>query len=821
MQRRREALIAIILVTGLLVHRAIAGGIEVKLGTTLLRTWDQVKADKFVYGPKQDFDSSSGETHIYLPYGSNAVLYDEVRGALTDVGPSSLAMFHSSSGNDNAVLSYKLHFDRRIGTFRFHAGWTELGLGGNTVAGAEYSEDAVSWKTIRQVKGADKPANNIEPLVEDFKATDLNTDTLYVRLYTRDPSDPDANGPGRWLQVRLSGDPRWRDVATEFFHNQLQVWATPVKPGTPPRASRSAFDAQSIKPRIAARAFGSDPTGDASPWGVGSGAEWSGDYPRFDPMLESAGVHWLRLFPEWQTIQPRRGQWNWKTSDSMAADAQAHRIQLLGTWAYLAPWASADGGTRKFPIRDIQFWRDYISGTVARYRNDVKYWEVWNEFNGSFGDSKNKVQDYARLVVAACDAAKKIDPEAKVGLSVANFDVGFLDAVIKAGARDHFDFICVHPYENLAAVGEGGEVDYLSLAGNLRKMLAANNQPKDMPLWITEVGYLAPVKANAEDDQRQAVMLTKAYVLSIAQGFQRIFWFEARGPSYGNGQDFGILRSDWTPRRSYDALKTMTSVMGPDPHYVGWLNVGDGGFGFVFKGAGSNVLAAWAPTGEHAKPCSFKLDAEVTMTDLAGKQSSLPAGAGLTITPCPIFISNLPRALVAQAQTNRDKPYPWGGDYASASVVTCRLGATNADDGLKQFSPKTTVVVNDSTASYRRPDFENRALNGEGRYVYFRVDPQFVPFGTKELSITIVAKRISPEKPAGMNLTYESAKGYRGADKWWAIPEDGQWHEYTWTLGDANFVGQWGWNFRFDAVSSPNAFLVKEVRVRKVASPPK
>ena len=50
-------------------------------------------------------------------------------------------------------------------------------------------------------------------------------------------------------------------------------------------------------------------------------------------------------------------------------------------------WASADGGTRKFPIKDIQYWREYVSGTVGRYKDDVKYWEVWNEFNGGFGDS--------------------------------------------------------------------------------------------------------------------------------------------------------------------------------------------------------------------------------------------------------------------------------------------------------------------------------------------------------------------------------------------------------------------------------------------------
>ncbi|HVS38284.1 MAG TPA: alpha/beta hydrolase fold domain-containing protein, partial [Gemmataceae bacterium] len=498
---------------------------------------------------------------------------------------------------------------------------------------------------------------------------------------------------------------------------------------------------------------------DGGPWGVASGAEWSGDYPKFNPMLHEAGVRWLRLFPEWQVIQPKKDQWDWHVSDDMTADARANGIHLSGILCYLAPWASADGGTRKFPIKDIQYWRDYVGATVGRYKNDIQYWEIWNEFNGSFGDSKNKVKDYAELVVTAYDAAKKANPDAKIGLTVANFDVGFLDAVIKAGAADHFDFVCVHPYENLNAVADGGEVGYLSLAGNLRKMLAANKQRTDIPLWITEVGFQAPVKPDAPRDAMQADLLVKAYVLSLAQGFERIFWFEARGPAYGKGTDHGVIRPDWTPRPAYDALRTMTTLLGPEPHYVGWLDVGKGGYGFVFQGDKGTVLTAWSPA---HRQIQAKFDGAVTVTDLAGKQSALPGGQELALTNGPVFISDLPADLVKQARSNVGKPYPWAGDYANAKVVSCRLAAANTEDGLQQVNPKTTVVVKDGSDAYRRPDFADPDLKNEGRYIYFRVDPQFVPFGTKELEITIAAKRLAPDKDAGMGLCYESAKGYTG-----------------------------------------------------------
>ena len=47
---------------------AANGVIEVELGATIQRTWDQVKADNYAYGPKQRYDATTGETHMFLPY---------------------------------------------------------------------------------------------------------------------------------------------------------------------------------------------------------------------------------------------------------------------------------------------------------------------------------------------------------------------------------------------------------------------------------------------------------------------------------------------------------------------------------------------------------------------------------------------------------------------------------------------------------------------------------------------------------------------------------------------------------------------------------
>jgi hypothetical protein len=552
----------------------------------------------------------------------------------------------------------------------------------------------------------------------------------------------------------------------------------------------------------------SDVEAQDSPWGIASGGEWLSAYPQFNPMLGRAGVKWLRAFQEWKTIQPTHGYWNWAAADHLVQNARANDLRLSWVLAYLAPWASADGGTRKFPIKDIQYWRDYVVQLVGRYHRDIKYWEVWNEFNGSFADSGTP-KIYAELVREASISAKAVDPSAKIGLSVANFDVHFLDAVIKAGAAGHFDYVCVHPYEKLGALENDGEIDFLAMTAALRQMLAANNQPVDMPLWITEMGEQTSVTPDQQADGKQAVMLAKAYLLSLAAGFQKIFWFEARGPSYGNNTDHGIIRSDFSVRPSYRALKTLSTILGAAPVGKGWVEMGSGGFGFLFQGSGRATLAAWAPSKGNIR---LTFPGDVRVVDLEGNQTFIRSGEELVLTKTPILMIDPPDQILRAAERNKNQPYPWGGNYAQAQTVKVKLGSTNVEDGIKQIKVDTTDAVNGGNDSWRRMNFSR--ADKEGHYAYFTTDPGFARAGMNEMEIKVVVRRLEPNKVAGFSLTYESKSGYVGTG-YANVPEGDEWHELVWKINDANFVGQWGWNFRLNAISSPNEFLIKEVSIKR------
>jgi hypothetical protein len=242
---------------------------------------------------------------------------------------------------------------------------------------------------------------------------------------------------------------------------------------------------------------------------------------------------------------------------------------------------------------------------------------------------------------------------------------------------------------------------------------------------------------------------------------------------------------------------------------MGWLDL-QGSYGFLFQTNDGYALAAWAPTNRNIK---LTFDADIQVSDLEGHQTGVRTGKDVALTNVPQLITHVPNALVEQAKANQRKYFSWRPNFAAAQAVGESLQPINQDNGVQQINADTTSAGDNADGSWRRPDFFKPG--GEGHYIYFAVDPSFVPFATRNLEITAVVKRLAPDKIAGMTLHYESQRGYVDAG-YLNIPEDNNWRELKWKVSDANFVGAWGWNFRLNAISSPNEFLIKEIRVRKL-----
>ncbi len=593
-------------------------------------------------------------------------------------------------------------------------------------------------------------------------------------------------------------------------------------------------------------AQGSD--ANANPWGVSSSAHSTPKYPEWIPKMTDVGVMWARMFPGWGGIEPKPGEWNWEEGDKMVQTAADQHFHLSALLAYSAPWAIPPGATgAPFPMDHLDQWAEYAGKTVAHYKDHIHYWEIWNEPNGSFkghyGPKKwDTTADYATLMARAYDAAKKSDPSAQIGMTCASFDVPYFEQVILAEKAmrkpDRFDYFCIHPYETIGGLSEAdGEVSYLWMSRMLRDMLTVQSPAKaNAEIWITEIGRrIGNQKESKEKDSVNeavaAVTLVKAYVMAIAQGIKRICWFEAEDP-VGEPPGYGLLDIEGKPRVSYDAMKAMTTWLGETPKYQGWLALGDGGkgYGFAFTGPSGDVLVAWMPAGGRDRTLTLT-NPGVLVDPLKGTTSKIGAGKAIDLSDKPVFIIGMTEAQMTQAKANVAKPFPWGGNFANATVVSVTLGKENDNQGIIQVERKWTTP-------YTFPDGSSGALvsppgKHDAQNIKFITHPSFASVTTHDYYVRVTARHLAfdvvpiakPGEPSqaslprfcGMNLVYELADTRGGwpvnTGEWRNLPNDNRgWQTVTWHLTDASFSKMWGYDFAL-SIGKSSSFVIGKVEV--------
>ena len=515
------------------------------------------------------------------------------------------------------------------------------------------------------------------------------------------------------------------------------------------------------------------------PFGAGTSAQTQQYYTDWLPKLAQAGVRWQRMGAYWGGIEPAKGKWDWSWLDAMMRTAAAHHVFISSLLIGNPPWTGQSG----LPVHDLSAWANYVSHVVAHTAGKIDYWEVWNE--------PDNARDYAKIVVAAYDAAKKANPRVQIGLTVHSVDIVTLQKAIQDGAKNHFDYIAVHPYEVFGSLQSGQESVFMHIVPCIRKMLAVYDPAKvNVPIWITEIG-MGPSPARPGN-------LVKAYTMGIAEGFAHIEWFEDMGEAY----QMGLLDNAGRATHSYDALKNLTHVMGADPRYLGWVLLNGKDYGFVFHGATGTVLATWSEPGT-----TDQVDFGSAVKIMNPVSGVVTKAANVHLTSQPVLILGVPAALVAQAGASKDQPFPWGGNYTKAKQVTWTAGNPDLARGLHWVGEMP------GTKSKSFHGYPARFL-GNSPGVSFTVDPNFLSF--TPTPITISAKVcVKRGVTAGFNLRYESTTGWKSIG-WNSVPADGKWHTLKWKITNDEFVNDWGYNFRFWSDSTANSqYYVHKVSVMK------
>lgn len=531
------------------------------------------------------------------------------------------------------------------------------------------------------------------------------------------------------------------------------------------------------------------------PWGVAvSYTSGLKDNLWWKNAIRAAGVDWVRGFDR------RHGR-----ADAVLSRLHWHGFKLSG----FLEWSSGDG----FPDEDIKGWNQYINKTLAEAKGRVQHWEVWNE-PPNFTEDKDPAH-YAKILRSAYTLIKKKNPEISVGIAGQSVNLAFLSQAISKGGAGYFDYLTLHPYETMALVQERGfESMFMSITSATRKMLEAHNPAKrNIPIIFTELGVAVeaelnglealPVSIRRQKEIGQSAGLIKAFVLSLAQGVTRVHWFE---PTDSEQQSLGLLsgsHDNAQKRPAYRALRTLIRVLGEKPKYVGWVELSRGNYGFIFEEKEQPIMIAWGRPKRDSR-VSFRRKSRF-IDPLTGKSTFKVVGY---LGRVPMIAVGISDSWVAEAVGNRDRPFPWDGDYSQAAIISVTEGEEHGLHLLKEFS---WIDIED-----------NLVLDmSDHQVIRFAVDPNFLLYDAKSIRITAVVKSKSNSSgstnKSGFNLAYEQPEGIRNHKRgWYNVPDDNKWHEVSWDIDDPMFVGLWGYNFWIQSDAKDySQYYLKSVRVEK------
>jgi hypothetical protein len=277
-------------------------------------------------------------------------------------------------------------------------------------------------------------------------------------------------------------------------------------------------------------------------------------------LLVAAGVELVRLDFRWAHLEPAPGTIDFLRHDPMVDAARAAGIEVLAILAYGVPWATEAEATDEFyPPDDPADFERYVREVVRHYDGRIDQFEIWNEPNGGYRFWKPSVHgDAVRFAELQRRAARAIREECadctihSAGLffheQVINGAVEFTHDLLSADgdALDDIDVFAFHPYpryppQDPPDIEADGVRSFSGMDDDLRAVLALHDV--DRPIGVTELGW--PVYGTVDEDT-QAILLSRAFLLGAALGWDPICWFNVTdGPRHGTfppEDDFGLYR---------------------------------------------------------------------------------------------------------------------------------------------------------------------------------------------------------------------------------------------------------------------------------------
>jgi hypothetical protein len=281
--------------------------------------------------------------------------------------------------------------------------------------------------------------------------------------------------------------------------------------------------------------------------------------------VKAAGITWIRIDVNWSAIETSKGNSVYTDVDRVVNYATANGLSVYASIGSTPGWANGKKGST-YPASNVQDWKNFVARTVARYKNQVKYWGIWNEPNLKNFFALGKDKFVQQILLPAAQTIRNADPAAFiVGPDLSHkTETGtewyFWLKYILDNAGSYFDIISHHIYEDhgvyyMYELLEQGD----QFIPAVKKIVEDSGQGSK-PFWITETGWDTRKYSETMQSERYLDML---HTRARKNYPQKVFFYEIIDDP--KAEPFGILRSNLEAKPAYNAYRDYIAGLYPDP----------------------------------------------------------------------------------------------------------------------------------------------------------------------------------------------------------------------------------------------------------------
>jgi hypothetical protein len=366
---------------------------------------------------------------------------------------------------------------------------------------------------------------------------------------------------------------RW--TVTDFWQAKVAEGEVPVRDGAavvePPEglvgyfdvhlAAHDAHDAKLAEARTTfAVIMPAEPTRtgpytdpNTSPFGVMThfAQGWDTDIM---PLIRRAGIASIRDEHYWQQVEAAKGKFDFPDRFT-AYMAEAKRLWIAPLVVMTFENSNYDGGLTPHTPEGCQAYGRYGQELIRKFGRQVRWMEVWNEYNGSWCKgpaATDRPKYYAQMLKSAYEAVKAERPGVQVlGGAAVLLPRPWFEGIFRHDGLKYMDGVVIHPYRDMP---EGVDEEIRELKDLMRKY----NGGQTKPIWVTETG-----KGDEGPDGRRNVAryLARMYTLLLSEGCQKVYWYLLR--DYAEFRTMGLLHDATAPEGRYAAA----------PAYVAYANL--------------------------------------------------------------------------------------------------------------------------------------------------------------------------------------------------------------------------------------------------------